>query len=190
MLLVIWQGLHWICKLPLVSSVTQSCLTLCNPMDGSTPGFPVYHHLQSLLKLKSIRSVMPSNHLILCFPLLLLPWIFPNITSFPISQLFESGGQGIGASAEAFQWIFKVDFLYDWLIGSPCCPRDSEESSLAPQFESIDFLALSLLYGYMTTGKTIVLTIWTFVRKVMSLLFNTLSRNFPVAHMVKNLFAM
>ena len=115
---------------------------------------------------------------------------FPASASLLMSWLLESGGQSIGASAEAFQWIFKVDFLYDWLIGSPCCPRDSEESSLAPQFESIDFLALSLLYGYMTTGKTIVLTIWTFVRKVMSLLFNTLSRNFPVAHMVKNLFAM
>ena len=82
MLLVIWQGLHWICKLPLVSSVTQSCLTLCNPMDGSTPGFPVYHHLQSLLKLKSIRSVMPSNHLILCYTLVLLPSIFRSIRVF------------------------------------------------------------------------------------------------------------
>ena len=67
---------------------------------------------------------------------------------------------------------------------------NSPDYSLAPQFESIDFLALSLLYGFMTTGKIIALTIWTFDRKVMSLLFKTPSRNFPVAHMVKNLLTM
>ena len=64
------------------SSVTQSCLTLCNPMDCSTPGFPVHHHSQSLLKLVSIKLVMPSNHLILCHPLLLLPSIVPSIRVF------------------------------------------------------------------------------------------------------------
>ena len=48
---------------------------------------------------------------------------------------------------QSFWWIFRVDFLYDWLIWSPCSPRDSQESSLAPQFESIDSLALSLPYG-------------------------------------------
>ena len=57
----------------------QSCLTLCNPMDCSMPGFPVHHNSQSLLKLISIESVMPSNHLSLCCPLLLLPSIFPSI---------------------------------------------------------------------------------------------------------------
>ena len=56
--------------------------TLCNPMDCSMPGFPVLHISQSLLKLMSIESVMPSNHLILCRPLLLLPSIFPGITVF------------------------------------------------------------------------------------------------------------
>ena len=64
------------------SSVTQSCPTLCNPMDCSTPGFPVHHQLWSLLKLMSIESVMPSNHLILCHPLLLLPSIFPRVRVF------------------------------------------------------------------------------------------------------------
>ena len=64
------------------SSVSQSCPTLCNPMDCSTPGFPVHQQLQSLLKLMSIKSVMPSNHLILCCPLLLLPSIFPSIRVF------------------------------------------------------------------------------------------------------------
>ena len=66
----------------LYCSVTQSCLTLCNPMDCSTPGFPVLHHFPELVKLKSIESVMPSNHLILCHPRLLLPSIFPSIRVF------------------------------------------------------------------------------------------------------------
>ena len=62
--------------------VFQSCQTLCNPIDWSTPGFPVLNHLWSLLKLMSIESVMPSNHLILCHPLLLLPSVFPSIRVF------------------------------------------------------------------------------------------------------------
>ena len=75
------------------SSVTQSRPTLWDPMNHSTPGLPVHHQLMS------IESVMPSNHLILCHPLLLLPSIFPASGSFPVSQLFASGGQSIGASA-------------------------------------------------------------------------------------------
>ena len=65
---------------------------------------------------------------------------FPTPGSFPVSQLVTSGGQSIGASASASvrQWIFRVDFLKDWLVWSPCCPRDSQESSPAPQFESIN----------------------------------------------------
>ena len=63
------------------SSVTQSCLTLCDPMDCSTLGFPVYHNLQSLFKPMSIESMMPSNHLIRCCPLL-PPSIFPRIRVF------------------------------------------------------------------------------------------------------------
>ena len=63
-------------------SVSQSCPTLCNPMDCSTPGYSVLHYLPSLLELMFTESVMPSNHLILCHPLLLLPSIFPNIKVF------------------------------------------------------------------------------------------------------------
>ena len=72
------------------STVAQSCLTLCNPMDCSTPGRAVCHHSQSLLKLMFIESVMPSNYLILCCPLLLLPSIFPSIRVFPMSQFFST----------------------------------------------------------------------------------------------------
>ena len=64
------------------SSVAQSCPTLCNPMNHSTPGPPVHHHLPSSLRLTSIKSVMPSSHLILSRPLLLLPPIPPSIRVF------------------------------------------------------------------------------------------------------------
>ena len=64
------------------SSVSQSCLTLCDPMDCNTPDLPVNHQLQDLLKLMSIESVMPSNHLIVCRPLLLPASIFLSIRVF------------------------------------------------------------------------------------------------------------
>ena len=64
------------------SSVGQSCLTLCDSMDFSTPGFPVHHQLTEILKLMSIESLMPTNHCILCHPLLLLPPVFPSIRVF------------------------------------------------------------------------------------------------------------
>ena len=82
------------------SSVTQSCLTLCDPMEHSTPGLPVYHQLQEFAKLMSIESVMPSNHLILCRPLILLPSIFPSIRDFT-NEFFALGGQCFGVSASA-----------------------------------------------------------------------------------------
>ena len=62
--------------------VVQSCPALCDPMNGSMPGFPILHHLLGLLTLMSIESVTPSNHLILCCPLLLLLWFFPSITAY------------------------------------------------------------------------------------------------------------
>ena len=81
---------------------------------------------------------------------------------------------------QSFQWIFRTDFLSDWLVWSSC-PRDSQESSATPQFKSINSLALSFFIGqlshpYMTTGKTIALTRWTFVGKIVPLLFNMLSK--------------
>ena len=62
--------------------VIEFCPTVCNPMDCSVPGFPVHLHSRSLLKLMSIESVIPSNHLVLCRPLLLLPSVFPSIRVF------------------------------------------------------------------------------------------------------------
>ena len=74
---------------------------------------------------------------------------FPESGSFPTSQLFTSSGQSIRASASSsVLWMnIRVGFLWDWLAWSPCCSRESQESSTAPQFESISYLALSLLYG-------------------------------------------
>ena len=82
------------------SSVVQSCLTLCDPMNRSTPGLPVHHQLPELLKLLSIELVMPSSHLILCHPLLLLPPVSPSIRVFSnestlqISWRSPEGGHG------------------------------------------------------------------------------------------------
>ena len=130
------------------SSVIQLCLTLCDPMDCSTPGLPIHHQLNSLviykyhsvaqswplatpwtaacqtslsftiswsfLKLMSIESVMPSNHLILCHPLLHLPSIFPSIRVF--ETWVSSSNQvakilGFQLQPQSSQWIFRVDFL-------------------------------------------------------------------------------
>ena len=83
------------------SSVAQLCSTLYNPMDCSTPGFLSIPNSWSFLKLMTIESVMPSNNLFLCRPLLLLPSILPSIRVFSMSQLFESGGQSTGALVSA-----------------------------------------------------------------------------------------
>ena len=83
------------------SSVTQSCLTLCKPMDCSMRGFPVHHQLLEVAQIMSVELVMPSNHLILCHPLLSCLHSFPASGSFPLSQFFPSGGQSIGVSASA-----------------------------------------------------------------------------------------
>ena len=102
-----------------------------------------------------------------------------------MSWLFISGGQTIGASAwyQPFQWTFRADFLQDWLVGSPCTRRDSQESSPTPQLKSINSSALSFLYGPILTSihdywkKPQLWLDGPLFCKVMSLLFNTLSRS-------------
>ena len=103
------------------SSVTQSFPILCNPMDCSTPQASLSITISwSLLKLLSVESVMPSNHLVLCCLLLLLPSIFPSIRVFPVSQFFASGGQSIGVSASAS--VLPVN-IQDWREMSPKVKR-------------------------------------------------------------------
>ena len=93
------------------SSVAQSCPTVVTPWTAARQVFPSITNFWSLLKLRSIKSVMPSNHLILCHPLLLLPSIFPGNRSFPVSQFFMSGGQSFGVSASAS--VFPMN-IQDW----------------------------------------------------------------------------
>ena len=109
---------------------------------------------QSLLKLMSIESLMPSNHLILCCPLLLLPSIFTSIRVFPMSRLFVSGGTSTGASASASVLPMNIQGWFHWgLTGLiSLLSKGPRRVSLAPQFERINFPALSLLYGPTLTS--------------------------------------
>ena len=107
-----------LCPLGSVSSVTQLCLTLCDPIDHSTSSFPVCHHSWSLFTLLSIKSLMPSNYLIFCHPLLLLTSILPESGSFPVSHLFSSGGQSIGSFSfnisTSIEYSGLISFSIDW----------------------------------------------------------------------------
>ena len=85
------------------------------PVDYSMPGFPVLHHLKSLLKLISTESVVPSKHLILCFLILLLPQSFPESGLFSMSQLFASGGQSTGVSASVLPVNIQDSFPLGWI---------------------------------------------------------------------------
>ena len=102
----------------------------------------------------STKLVMLFDHLILCRALLLLPQSFPVSRPYLMSWLFTSGSQSIGLSASASVLPMKIQdwFLQDWQVGSPCSPRDSQESSLTPQFNSIKSSALSLLHGPTLTS--------------------------------------
>ena len=104
---------------------------------------------RSLLKLMSMESTMPSNYLILCRPLLLLPSAFPSIRVFPISQLFTSGDQSIGVSASASVLPMNIQdwFPLGWTSLISLQSRDSQESSPTPQFKSINSSVLSFLYS-------------------------------------------
>jgi len=137
---------------------------------------------QSLFKLMSIESVMPSNHLILCHSLLLSPSIFSSIRVFSNESVLHirwpkywSFSFIISPSSE---YSGLISFRMDWL--DLLAVQGTQEFSPTPQFKSINSLVLSFLYSptltHMTAGKTITLTRQTFVGKVMSLLFNMLSR--------------
>ena len=106
---------------------------------------------RSLLKLKSIESVTLSNHRILCHPLLLPPSIFPSIRVFSNESALHIRWPKkvleFQLQHQSFQRTFSTDFLLDWLVGSPCSPRDSQESSPTPQFKSINSSALSFLHN-------------------------------------------
>ena len=78
---------------------------------------------------------------------------FPASGTFPMSWHFTSGQDlKFQLQHQSFQWVFRTDFLYDWLVWSPCCPRDSQESSLAPQIKSINSSVVSFLYSPTLTS--------------------------------------
>ena len=138
----------------------------------------------SLLKLMSIKSVMPSSHLILCRPLLLLPSIFPNIKGFSNESVLRirwpkywSFSFSISPSSEYSGLIsFKMDWLDLLAVQGTLKSLLQHHSSKASILRGSAFFIAQLSHPYMTTGKTIALTRQTFVDKIMSLLFNMLSR--------------
>ena len=164
------------------SSVTQSCPTLCNPMDCSTPGLLSFTNSWSLLKLMSIELMMLSNHLIFCCPLLLPPSIFPSIRVFSNESVLhirwpKDWSFSISPSNEYSGLIsFRMCWLNLLALQGTLKSLLQHHSSKASILWHSAFLIVQLSYPYMTTGKTIALTRWTFVGKVMSLLFNKLSR--------------
>ena len=116
-------------------------------MDCSTPGFPVHHQPQSLLKLMSIESVMPSNHLILCCPLLLLPSIFPSIRVFSNDSVLciRWPKYWIFSISPSNEYLGLTSFRIDW-FDLLAVQGTSQESTPTPQFKNINSLALSFLY--------------------------------------------
>ena len=131
---------------------SHSVVSEGNRMDYSTLGFPVHHQLLGLTQTHVLwvsDAIQPSH------PLLSL-----SLPTFNLSEhqgLFSSSHQvakvlEFQLQHQSFQWIFRTDFLYDGPVGSPCSPRDSQESSPTPQFKSINSSALSFLYSPTLTS--------------------------------------
>ena len=153
-------------------------------MNRSTPGLPIHHQLPGLPKPMSIELVMPSNHLILCRPLLLLPSIFPNIRVFSNESALHirwpkywNFSFNVSPSNEHPGLIsFRMDWLDLLAVQGTLKSLLQHHSSKASILQHSAFFTVQLSHPYMTSGKTIALTRRTFVGKVMSLLFNMLSR--------------
>ena len=160
------------------SSVAQSCPTLCDPRTEARKVSLSITNSQSLLILMSIESVMPSSRLILCLPLLLLPLVFPSIRVFSSESVLwvrwpkywgfsfsispSNGYSGLISS--------RIDYL-DFLAVQGTVKSLLQHSSKVSILQSSAFFTVQLSHSFMTTGKTIALTRWTFVNKVMCLLF-------------------
>ena len=170
-------------ELSSVGSVTKLCPTLCNPMDCSMPGFPALHYLLEFVQ----THVHWVGNAIQPFHPLSLPSFALDL--FQHQRVF----QGVGSSHQvarilefqlqhqSVRWIFRVDFISDWLVWFPYWPRDPQESSPAPQFESISSLMFSFLYGLALTSihhywKNHSLDYTDLFSKMMSLFFKRLSR--------------
>ena len=151
-------------------------------MDCITPNSLVFHHLPEFSQ--CMESLMPSNHLVLCCPLVLLPSIFPSIRVFSNELALHirwpkywSFSFTISPSNEYSRLIsFRMDWFDLLAVQETLESFLQHHSSKASILWCSAFVMVQLSHPYMTTGKITALTIQTFVRKVMSLLFNTLSR--------------
>ena len=165
------------------SSVAQSCPTLCDPWNTAHQASLSITNSRSPPKPMSIELVMPSNHLILCHPLL-LPSIFPSIRVFSNESALRirwpkywSFSFNISLSNEQSGLIsFRMDWLDLLAVQGTRKSFLQHHSSKTSILQHSTFFIVQLSHPYMTTGKTITLTRWTFVGKVISLLFNMLSR--------------
>ena len=161
------------------SSVVQSCPTLCDPMNCSTPGLPVHCQLPEFTQTHpSIQWCYPA----ISSSVIPFPQSLPASKSFPMSQLFTWGSQSTGVSALASflpkntQISFRMDWLDFLAVHGTLKSLLQHHSSKASILQCSAFFTVQLSHPYMTTGKTIALTRWIFIGKVMSLLLNMLSR--------------
>ena len=158
------------------SSVAQSCPTLWDSMACSTPDFLSIINAQSLLKLMSIELVMLSNHLILCRPLFLLPSIFSSIRVFSNESALRTRWPKYSrfsfSISPSNDYSGLISFRLDWLdllaVQGTLQSLVQHHSYKASILQHSIFFIVQLPHAYMTTGKTIALTRWTFVGKVMS----------------------
>ena len=166
------------------SSVIQSCPTFVTPWTAARQASLSITNSWSLLKRMSIELVMPSNHLILCHPLLLPPSVFPSIRVFSNESALHirrpkywSFSFNISPSSEhSGLTSFRMEWLDLLAVQGTLKSLLQHHSSKASIVLCSAFFIVQLSHPYMTTGKAIALTRWTFVGKVMSLLFNMLSR--------------
>ena len=141
-----------------VHTVVQllSRVTLCSPMDCSTPGLPIPHYLLEFTQTHVHRvgdALQPSHPLSPSSPPALslsqhqglFQWVSP---SHQVARVLE-----LQLQCQSFQWTFRVDVLWDWLVWSPCHPRDSQESSPAPQFEIIKLFILGVMMQWCRKYK-------------------------------------
>ena len=168
----------------LFSSVVQSCPTLCHPWTAAHQASLFITNSQSLLKLMSIKSVMTSNHLILCQPCLLLPSIFPSIKVFSKESVLHFRWPNYWrfsfSISPSNEYSGLISFRMNWLdllvVQGTLKSLFQYHNSKASIIQCSAFFMVQLSHPYMITGKTISLTGRTFVGKVMSLFFNMLSR--------------
>ena len=136
------------------SSVAHSCLTICDPMNCSTPGFPVHHQLTEFTQtfVHWVGDAIQPSHPVTspsppAFNLSQHQGLFQWVSLYQVAKILEFQLQH-----QSFQWIFRTDLLQNGLVGSPCSPRDSQESSPTSQFKSINSLVLSFLYSPTLTS--------------------------------------